>query len=433
MISFDDNKGKLELKLEAQSPMIHFQARETGATLRASEVKPKLDRFLIEKLKAQDLDLYHEELEKSILLARGDSRTKQDCVPGYFLPDASAKEFRAMNYRMQIFCPEPPTIIVIHNNPALKKNNPGYRNAPDYPIYYGNSGIKEAEKQRLGIISNPTVMIHCFVPGLRKLIADYIEEFFFVTNFGTMQSKGFGSFVPEGSESTPIQMKEWLTEKTGTDICLKMDIPTGQRWGAYDYSNHFQWIERFCRLMKSGVNLKGKPDYDHSFLFEYMHGKYGSGLGIGNEKAWMKEKGISPNVSTRGIAPPMSVPDQPPRYVRALLGAAGSISYQKSERGRMKVKISSQELSRVPSPLFFKIVGNSIYIASFPIDPDVYGKSFTFSGFCLAVLPTPNTEELGGAFDMARFLRAYVAYFNCRTTRSKLPNYLNHAPEVIVL
>ena len=37
-------------RLAAQTPMIHFQWNQQGATLRASEVKPKLDKFLITKL-----------------------------------------------------------------------------------------------------------------------------------------------------------------------------------------------------------------------------------------------------------------------------------------------------------------------------------------------------------------------------------------------
>ena len=40
----------LNYKLQQITPMIHFQHYEEGATLRASEVKPKLDRFLIELL-----------------------------------------------------------------------------------------------------------------------------------------------------------------------------------------------------------------------------------------------------------------------------------------------------------------------------------------------------------------------------------------------
>ena len=38
---------KMTIKLLAQSPMIHFQGKIDGATLRGSELKPKLDRFLI--------------------------------------------------------------------------------------------------------------------------------------------------------------------------------------------------------------------------------------------------------------------------------------------------------------------------------------------------------------------------------------------------
>ena len=42
------NGCKLNLELKCQSPMIHFQGEEESATLRASEVKPKLDRYLLE-------------------------------------------------------------------------------------------------------------------------------------------------------------------------------------------------------------------------------------------------------------------------------------------------------------------------------------------------------------------------------------------------
>ena len=41
---------KLQTRLIAQSPMIHFQGGCEGATLRGSEVKPKLDRFLNRKI-----------------------------------------------------------------------------------------------------------------------------------------------------------------------------------------------------------------------------------------------------------------------------------------------------------------------------------------------------------------------------------------------
>ena len=47
------NGCKLKVQLEAQSPIIHFQHDQAGATLRASEVKPKLDRFLLNKMEQE--------------------------------------------------------------------------------------------------------------------------------------------------------------------------------------------------------------------------------------------------------------------------------------------------------------------------------------------------------------------------------------------
>lgn len=37
----------LEVTLQQHTPLIHFQHYQDGATLRASEVKPRLDKFLI--------------------------------------------------------------------------------------------------------------------------------------------------------------------------------------------------------------------------------------------------------------------------------------------------------------------------------------------------------------------------------------------------
>jgi len=43
-----------EYKLVQHTPLIHFQHSEPHACLRATEVKPKLDRFLIEQLEKDD-------------------------------------------------------------------------------------------------------------------------------------------------------------------------------------------------------------------------------------------------------------------------------------------------------------------------------------------------------------------------------------------
>lgn len=411
MVNFD-GKYKFTLELEAQSPLIHFQARETGATVRASEVKPKLDRFLLQKLKKKT-----SKAEKELI---SDDKYKK-----IFLPAAGGEKAYALKYKLQIFCQKPPSVVVINNERSLTKDNSGYAGLPKYSLYYANSGIKEAGEQRLGIVSDPTVVIHCFVPELQELLSEYLEEFFLVTNFGTMQNKGFGSFAPKGYIPDPKKISAYLKEKTGTGICLLMKISTPPK-RLFDFSEHFKRIESFYHLMKSGYNnMNWSREYERSFLFQYMHKK-----GLGNEKAWMKAKRISPDVHT-SAAPKEPSSTQPEKYVRAFLGTAGNITYQKSGSGRMTVSISSKEFDRVPSPVFFKIIKSFVFIAAFPVPKNLYGKPFRFEGFKSGELSTPAMTDLGNApFDIADFLRQYGQHYNDLIKRKILPKYLLDAPEV---
>ena len=64
---------KLEIKLKQHTPMIHFQHDQEGATLRASEVKPKLDRFILTRLGNGDYKKGCEEAKsKGWLVGKGD-------------------------------------------------------------------------------------------------------------------------------------------------------------------------------------------------------------------------------------------------------------------------------------------------------------------------------------------------------------------------
>ena len=44
----------LTIKLKQHTPLIHFQHDQDGATLRASEVKPKLDKYILGKLNQEE-------------------------------------------------------------------------------------------------------------------------------------------------------------------------------------------------------------------------------------------------------------------------------------------------------------------------------------------------------------------------------------------
>ncbi len=439
---------RLSFELEAQSPMIHFQAREPGATLRASEVKPKLDRFVVARL-VNETGLPIDELRKN------------EEYKEFFLPATGGKNSCALNYKLRIECREPPTVVVINNDGCLtKKNNKNgldtveakeYKSLPKYPIYYGNSGVKEPEKQRLGVVSSPTLVVDCFVPALRERLAKDMEDFLLVTNFGTMQNKGFGGFALKGRRPDENHVAELLKKEMGAAVCLVMQVEPKKR-GKTDFEEHFKRIERFYHLMKSGYNnahkdiktkkqyidrVSGKPippEYEPSYLFQYMHNSKTIKTGIDNEKAWMKDNGISPVVFTSIKEPETPQSNPNPRYVRAFFGTSSTISYLREDGGRKTITINSKELPRVPSPVFFKIVGDSIYIAAYPIDDALYGKSFTFSGYRSDKLPTPKHSDFtSGSFDMENFMREYADHYNFLIKSRKLPIYLKDAPEVRVL
>lgn len=50
------SKFKVEFTLKQHTPIIHFQSDQSGATLRATELKPKFDRFLISQFKKENID-----------------------------------------------------------------------------------------------------------------------------------------------------------------------------------------------------------------------------------------------------------------------------------------------------------------------------------------------------------------------------------------
>lgn len=396
---------RLEIQLEAQSPLIHFQADEKhygehpGVTVRASEVKPKLDRFLIRKLKKTGGCL--DELKKN--------------YPSFFVD----VKHDALNYKMEIEHGE--ESILVELSPEDKRLR--------YDLYYGNMGENQ-EVKKMGVISNPTVIIFCMVEDLRKLIQEHIIEFFLVTNFGTMQNKGFGSFLPNDCKFGNVLKKKqeemiagflledvidsMKIERSCKKICYGIKFSGNQGDTAIDKNRFwlriFKEIKQFYGIMKSGQNFCG---FARSYIYDYMHEEARC---IDNEKAWMKQKGISPAIST-GQIPKVERWDDNPKYVRAMLGTGETISYKKEEgkpcnkKGKVPVTITSldENIDRVPSPIYFKIIKNVVFIVAREAPEEIYSVKFRFENELWkkqGILKTPDK------FDIDEFLMQYVDYYN---------------------
>lgn len=348
--------------LQPQTPLINFQYTCSDSSLRATEVKPKLDEFLSVQ------EEFQENQEKW--------RIKE--------------QNKALNYKMHF------TVIRDLGNVILDGKG-------EYSIYYGNMGSNQVEGTR-----RVTQMeITCFDPELLAFIDKHICTFFIVTNFGRMQGKGFGSFTINKTPAqllTPQAISSQLKAYYGAKHCYSFK-------GGDDT---FTKIKMVYSLMKSGSNLwlKNKStgeffptkSYHRSILFEFMHDEYETG----NEKAWLKQKKLAPAISGRKQGPAEQV-DEKSRYVRALLGIGEHIDFLNDLQNRRKdnktvVTIESDEIARLSSPIFFKVINGNVYYVGKTIDGRIYGKSFTFkSPMGEGTLTVPTQEELGEDF-MDKFL-----------------------------
>ena len=411
------NGCKLKVQLEAQSPIIHFQHDQAGATLRASEVKPKLDRFLLNKME--------QETGKRVAVLKEDN--------GYAVMFTD-KEHNALNYRMNFEVPGNAYWV-----------EPGTFKPESYSIYYGNSGVHDEKEKKKAVFTNPVMNLMCFNQVLRNYIEKYLVEFFAVTNFGTMQDKGFGSFMPKeclqkSGELTLEETKrfaEMLKQAAGSVHCYSMsfvrvpeEINAKNAW----CTKVFKQIKDFYGIMKSGQNFGG---YSSSYLLQYMHGTDNKGnrddLSIDNEKAWLKQKGIVPIIEKNGKTDRV---DKNPRYVRALLGVGAGMSFIQKDGKRLKVKINHKKgdgdaIERMDSPVKFKIIRNKVFITAEEVPEEIYGRMFEFQnkernwdGNKRGSLMTPSKEDFkDGKFDIQTFLACYVNYYNSRKLRKdKLPS-----------
>lgn len=373
-----------EFTLIPQSPLIHFQPELNGATLRATEVKPKLDRYIF-----------------------------KHCTN---IPDdwKNRKTPTALNYKLRIICSEQKEPIPLGNR--------------TYNIFYGNMGNGP---KKMGIMAKAKLIVTSFNSDLLKYIDKIIGDFFIVTNFGTMQGKGFGSFVVERKNFSPEHICEELTKEYNAANCYKFSTCS---------QAVFKQIKTVYSLMKSGVNFRS---YRHSILFDFMHEKFD----MGNEKAWLKQNGIAPAIINKNgqkqkeIAPATGrsngQKDRESRYVRALLGIADHNTYLNipdekvpDEKVEVTIQEKSGEISRLNSPVFFKVINNNVYYVGMKINREIFGKTFSFTATInegksiigKGEINVPTESEVGKDF-MDEFMHyAYEKINECKADFRDIEN-----------
>jgi len=217
------SKFKVVFTLKQHTPLIHFQSDQSGATLRATELKPKFDRFLLEQVEE---------------------------IP--FIQNANGS--RSLDYKVKI---EP--------------NKSQREEIPDkHPLFFANMQPKEMSdiewqkiKKRFKIYSKTfKIEFFSFNKDVLNAIKENFEAFLANTNFGTRQSKGFGSF--------------YIKDKPFDRNLIEYQVYS------FSTSNWQRDIGLFYQFLRQGINLTKKPTnpfYTKPAIFAY-----------GKSKGWQWDK-----------------------------------------------------------------------------------------------------------------------------------------------
>lgn len=227
----------ITIPLYQHTPLIHFQAEQAGATLRATEVKPRLDRFIInrmgwEAVGGKDKLAGYTEAQ---LYEKGWAYIEKNHP--LWISNSEEKRQKSLNYRLKIFSRPEDEISKFHGKPAN-----------DFANYFADVGNeKEADETVRLVTLHRLVMLKIMAPDgdLEKRLKHDTPEslltpFFYANNFGTRQSKGFGSFSPAVKPPDEAAFKFYLNTK--------------------DQKVLFRYLELFNRVVRTGINAINDPD-----------------------------------------------------------------------------------------------------------------------------------------------------------------------------
>jgi len=375
---------KLEFTLKQHTPLIHFQHDQAGATLRATEVKPKLDKFLRETLN-QIKPLVYDEFSDLIAILP-DSNKEENTPSPYKLVIQPVSEGAVDKYVIASFIPRQ----------NLEKYAQKYIVLDRTPYFADNKPLKDNKPQdaKLGLMiknGEELKLIFRFInPRWEKLLKDALPAFFVSTNFGSRQNKGFGCFLP--SNISQRELENLLS--TSFPICFRSKQ-------FKDLKDVFLGIDSIYKNLKSGDRNTDSELRKYFNEFRPV---------IEWEKPAIQEK----VAEISGASLRVKSKTNNRQFVRALLGVPEIYEYPKNggikaqvKFDKSKVKNDTEIIERYGSPILFKVFNNTIYLTALENEysKSMLNKSFNFEfihqGRRYGSLLNLNTPE---KFDIVEFL-----------------------------
>jgi hypothetical protein len=355
----NENKFKYAPKLKQHTPIIHFQSNESGATLRATELKPKFDRFLKKYV------FNNEKEYKKFLI----------------------KDKEAFDYKVKIKPPKYSRKILYKTYLSTRERN---QNDKRIGPYFGDFyGIEHSDVE---------IEFFSFNTELIKIIKENFEDFLIYESFGNRSNKGFGNYTlaTTSKEKFEQSIRKYfiLIKKEENEAPLK-------------------WILDNYQVLKSGKN---RP-YKKSKLMEHFLKR-----GIHWEKRWIKRvlKESYPDIFN-DLKDEYHQDDfnftqnETYSFVRCVLGMPKNYEFllKSSKKDKLSVSVSclNQNIEKFPSPIIFKVFENNIYVLlkkDIPINPIIFNQRFRFEAkyynqtYDLGELLTPAD------FDIKKFLEGQL-------------------------
>lgn len=473
---------KLEIKLKQHTPLIHFQHDQDGATLRASEVKPKLDKFILGKLGEEK---YNEFSNKVALLYDKNNSpknfsdltvTQRKYEVGIFVAKQNGwlvgkGDHPALDYKMRIEGENRFNEVKL----SVKQNNKGkyytyYLNVQGkengFPFLLANMGGKDTEEDLMNLSQFQSITLILVTSNenedLVNEINNNIESFFALNNFGQRETKGFGSFSVlekciNGQAKVVVNWEEKYKSyyENGTPV---FKFPLNIKDNEFEKQLMlFSVIDFYWKCLKSGINyskrqvprngigdviIRNRERYIKAFLWTYLNSK---------GYTWEKRK-IKRDLHLETPFPQRTYGDNANNavFARGMMGCPDKYEYRipqnkfREDRNRnqykeivenhtVKIDNISQAIERISSPIIFKPIvdGNcvSVYILfdkelidrlhSLPERQRVFSFSEGRNQVPISIVPESiNYKEL---------IREFHVYFftNERFVSSTLGEYIN--------
>ena len=343
------NPFQIQFTLRQHTPIIHFQHHQDGATLRATEVKPKLDRFLIEQMGNGNYDA-------GVFYAKEQN---------WFIGEG--KNGHALDYKMRIIASDKPTPEEI-------------RKGEQFPCFFANMGDEYADSPKKFVFHkiDLKLQITCFHTDLKLYLEKHLNSFMSQTNFGMRQSKGFGSF-------------SILNQKVeGATAFFTVNGDKQNNCKAL-----FKAIDMFYKSIRGGVrNYDGGPPckfYFKSLLVTYYHQNAPTPTPLWDKKA-IKQVLLNRGASASNVD------------IKDLVGLSSTETWGRQTINK-KDELSDALVNRFASPIVFKPIYDdvkrkwTIYLFHKPI-PDIY-KGTTI----VATLDSRSVKlKMWDDFDLKAFL-----------------------------